>query len=125
MIDAIDVAKFPAGLHPATARLVRDFAYALAVKLMKSQEKYGYTDGWFRDYSETDCRRDLRKHLEKGNPIDVAAYVAFMWRHGWTTVSDERFRDALEYIRDKIGPGHGEPRAAEYADQILEADESR
>lgn len=33
----------------------------------------------------------------------------------------ERLRAALEYIRDNIGPGHGEPRGAEYADQILDS----
>lgn len=80
---------FPADLHPATARLVRDFAQALAAKLMKAQTKYGYTNGWLTQDWETECRQSLQSHIEKGDPLDVAAYAAFMWRRGWSTAQKE------------------------------------
>lgn len=72
-------------LHHATAALVNGFAWALAEKLAKAQAKYGYTDGWRRDDWEAECRASLMEHIAKGDPRDVAAYCAFMWRHGWST----------------------------------------
>lgn len=72
-------------LHPATAKLVSDFSAALAEKLAKAERKYGYTDGWLDANWEADCREALLKHIEKGDPRDVAAYCAFMWFHRWST----------------------------------------
>lgn len=76
---------FPAGLHPQTARLVRDFALALAAKLLRAEKEYGYNIGWLTEEWESECRRDLLKHIAKGDPLDVAAFAAFMWRRGWST----------------------------------------
>lgn len=41
--------------------------------------------GWERDDWEEQCQQGLLKHLEKGDPRDVAAYCAFMDHHGWIT----------------------------------------
>jgi hypothetical protein len=76
---------WPLKLHPATANLVLRFASALAWKLLRSQEKYGYVDNWARTSWAEEARRHLRDHHEKGDPLDVAAYCAFMWHHGWST----------------------------------------
>jgi hypothetical protein len=75
----------PVGLHPQTRDLVGRFAEALAGKLRRAEEKYGYGDGWRTDDWEAKCRHDLRVHLRKGDPLDVAIYAAFMWERGWST----------------------------------------
>lgn len=79
----------PEGLHPSTVRLVSEFSRALAVKLRDSQKKYAYVDGWIKPDWEAECRKHLREHMEKGDPVDVAAYCAFMWFHGWSTADVE------------------------------------
>ena len=72
-------------LHPTTDALINGFASALKAKLLKAQQKYGYSDNWARDDWETICREELMRHIEKGDPLDVAAYTAFMWKRGWST----------------------------------------
>lgn len=75
----------PDGLHPDTKALVLVFASAMAVKLHKAEKKYGYDNSWKNDNWQRECQRDLLAHVTKGDPLDVAAYCAFMWHHGWTT----------------------------------------
>lgn len=70
-------------LHPATAAMVANFADALAAKLRRSEEKYGYSDGWARTDWREECQAQLLEHVRKGDPLDVAAYAAFCWAHGW------------------------------------------
>jgi hypothetical protein len=72
-------------LHPKTAALVDRFAAALKEKLAAAEEKYGYSDGWATDDWMGECRKELRKHVAKGDPLDVAAYCAFLWHHGEAT----------------------------------------
>lgn len=74
-------------LHPATANLVNEFCEALKEKLLRSQVKYGFTTGWMGDKWEGECRTALMEHIKKGDPLDVAAYCAFMWHHGWPTIT--------------------------------------
>lgn len=75
----------PSGLHPDTAKLVIDFASALATKLYKAQLKYGYGANWTRGDWQSECLAHFQQHIGKGDPRDVAAYCAFMWYHGWPT----------------------------------------
>lgn len=72
-------------LHPKTEALVNGFASALKEKLLKAQQKYGYSDNWAKDDWEDICRSEMMRHIGKGDPIDVAAYTAFMWNRGWST----------------------------------------
>lgn len=72
-------------LHPMSKFLVERFSAALAAKLRAAEEKYGYSDGWKTDDWETECRRQLYLHAEKGDPRDVAIYAAFCWARGWST----------------------------------------
>lgn len=74
-------------LHPATADLVGRFAAALHDKLLAAQRKYGYSDNWQRADWMDECRQHLRQHIEKGDPLDVAAYCAFLWHHGASTTA--------------------------------------
>lgn len=78
--------EIPSGLHPDTGDLVARFSVALAEKLHKAEQKYGYDNGWKEDDNwGEECMGKLLEHIEKGDPIDVAAYCAFMWHHGWKT----------------------------------------
>ena len=78
--------KIPRGMDGATAALVVAFAEALAEKLHKADNKYGYGDLWAREDWRRRCQGQLIKHLKKGDSRDVAAYCAFLWYHGWPTV---------------------------------------
>ncbi len=84
---AIDVASVPFSLHPRTRDLVARFSDALALKLARAERKYGYSDGWASDDWLDACRADLARHVAKGDPLDVAAYCAFLWHHGASTQS--------------------------------------
>jgi hypothetical protein len=72
---------------PQTADLVDRFSAALKEKLLRSQRKYGYTDGWKHSdwVLAGECNDALIAHVEKGDPLDVAAYCAFLWHHGAST----------------------------------------
>jgi hypothetical protein len=85
-------------LHPNTAVLVIEFATALAEKLRVSEIKHGFSDNWAREDWQDECIRDLCEHLRKGDPRDVAAYCAFAWHHGWSTVPP-----VLQTIADDLG----------------------
>jgi hypothetical protein len=73
--------KLPTKLNVDSTKLVLEFSQALALKLLNAQEKYGYTDNWKRPDWMDECRQELRNHIEKGDPLDVAAYSAFLWYH--------------------------------------------
>lgn len=73
------------GIHPDTEDMVEEFAHALLKKLRAAEKKYGYSNKWlFADW-ESECRSELMRHIEKGDPLDVAAYCAFMWKRRWAT----------------------------------------
>lgn len=74
-------------LHPNTCNLVLKFATAIADKLAAAEAKYGYSDDWARDDWREICQNHFQQHIGKGDPRDVAAYCAFMWHHGWPTVT--------------------------------------
>jgi len=72
-------------LMPSTAKLVLDFAKAMADKLAAAEAKYGYGDSWAtpdaEDWPDPLCYERLMDHLAKGDPRDVANYCAFLWFH--------------------------------------------
>lgn len=78
-------ARAAACLHPSTYELVVHFTFALVEKLHLAQNKYGYTDNWKTDDWEIECREKMIDHIDKGDPVDVAAYCAFLWGRGWRT----------------------------------------
>lgn len=85
MTSAAHILEMPAELDHDTQLLVLAFAGALAGKLHAAQLKYGYTNGWAApDWLEA-CREQLVLHVAKGDPLDVAAYCAFLWHHGAET----------------------------------------
>lgn len=81
---------FPKELHPETRKLVINTAHALAVKLNKAQEKRPNAPiGWKLHPWRDECRASLLAHIEKGDPLDVMAYAAFMHYHGWSTAPEK------------------------------------
>lgn len=72
-------------MNPNTSDLVDRFAEALKAKLAKAEEKYGYSDDWLKTDWKDELLESLAEHVFKGDPIDVAAYCAFAWHHGWST----------------------------------------
>ncbi len=75
-------------------QLVSRFAAALREKLISFEAKYGWQGAWKRDSWANVLRKELRQHVGKGDPIDVAAYCAFAWHHGWS-LAQPRAEDGL------------------------------
>ncbi len=75
----------PNSLNRNTVALVCNFASSLATKLREAERKHGYGDGWKSPNWMDQCRADLMAHIDKGDPLDVAAYCAFLWYHGEKT----------------------------------------
>ncbi len=88
-----------AGRNPSPLRsLVDRFAVGLYQKLVETHQKRGYPDDhhpWMSDRWADDLRAQLRRHVGKGDPLDVAAYCAFAWHHGWSLASDTPITDAV------------------------------
>jgi len=76
--------------------LVNRFSAALVLKLCAADKKYGYANAWMKKDWMIECQKKLISHLAKGDPLDVAAYCAFMWHHGWKTVAPDAARLANE-----------------------------
>lgn len=76
----------PVGLHPDAQTLVAGIAQDMANKLMKAQEKYGWTNGW-RDERFTPAMwtEETIRHIQKGDPLDVINYMAFARDRKWAT----------------------------------------
>lgn len=81
--DSIET-EVPRKLHPDSKALVKEIAYRLGVKLYKAEQKYGYSNNWLVDDWEHICQQELRKHIEKGDPLDVIAYCSFMLARNWS-----------------------------------------
>lgn len=74
-------------LHPETAQLVDDFAAAMKAKLLETQRKrieagldpiaWKIAGPPAPNWPAT----ELRRHIPKGDPLDVAACAAFCWFH--------------------------------------------
>ena len=78
----------PSQLHRDTVNLVWQFSSAMAKKLRKSELKYGYDNKWKDNDWADECRKQLQHHIDKGDPLDVANYCAFLWYMKETTSED-------------------------------------
>lgn len=74
-----------------TDDLVDRFAVALKEKLNAAEEKHGWNNTWLNkgDLLRHNIIADMHVHITKGDPLDVAAYCAFLWHHGWKTEHPE------------------------------------
>lgn len=78
-------AAHAAAPHAQTDRLIDRFADAVRRKLARAEAKHGWRNAWARDDWNGECQTHLAQHVAKGDPLDVAAYAAFCWHHGWPT----------------------------------------
>ena len=103
--------------------LVTRFSAALLEKLKAAREKYGYRGELWRESDwEQDCQQGLLNHLAKGDPRDVAAYCAFMWYHGWSTVApdDDELHGCREALRKAaIQNAKNEANISDLNDMVL------
>ncbi len=67
--------------------LVSRFSIALLGKLRAAANKG--RSGWDATDWKADCQSGLARHVAKGDPLDVAAYAAFCWHHGWPTMAPD------------------------------------
>ena len=104
--------KIPRGMDGATAALVVAFAEALAEKLHKADNKYGYGDLWAREDWRRRCQGQLIKHLKKGDSRDVAAYCAFLWYHKQPTVRSTRATNVAPQASPSVAPADSESGSA-------------
>ena len=86
-----------------TDALVDRFAAALKVKLRAAEAKYGWKNGWLKSDWQVECQNGLLRHVGKGDPLDVAAYAAFCWHHGWPSAS----RRSTDFVTGAVIPTAG------------------
>lgn len=77
--------KLPEGTHPDNVSLLQRLADDFLAKMIHNQQKYGYSNEWLTTDWEDECRQEMMRHIEKGDPLDVAIYAAFMLYRGWST----------------------------------------
>jgi hypothetical protein len=86
----------------AISDLIARFSVALLEKLKASEAKYGWQNGWLKDDWANDLRHEIRRHIEKGDPRDVAAYCAFAWHHGWTLCLTTPENKSYDIVRESV-----------------------
>jgi len=72
-------------LHIDSQNLLKECFSQLEEKMIRNQEKYGYSNEWLMHDWEDECRENMMSHIEKGDPKDVAIYAMFMMFRGWST----------------------------------------
>ncbi|MBB5762104.1 ribosomal protein L37AE/L43A [Methylorubrum rhodesianum] len=92
-----------AGSGAETDALVDRFSAALKVKLRAAEAKYGWKNGWLKSNWQVECQNGLLRHVGKGDPLDVAAYAAFCWHHGWPSAS----RRSTDFVTGAVIPTAG------------------
>lgn len=77
--------------------LVGAFTDTLKAKLNAADAKYGYADAWMH-CDVNGLRLDMYRHLQKGDPRDVAGYCAMLWARDASTAlpADQEVPDAAE-----------------------------
>lgn len=94
-------AQSPPPADDAEADLVARFSAALLAKLRASEAKYGWQRAWTKPDWQDELPAKLLQHVHKGDPIDVAAYAAFAWHHGWSVSPPPIMGEGLDAILDE------------------------
>ncbi len=81
--------KFPVELGEESTALLLRYAEAMAIKMVVAEKKHNHGESWLNPNWESDCRDAFMAHIEKGDPLDVGIYTAFMWHHKWKTAFSE------------------------------------
>lgn len=72
-------------LHPDSEKLLQQCFLQLREKMIRNEQKYGWTNEWLTSDWEDECRNEMKRHIEKGDPKDVAIYAMFMMFRGWSS----------------------------------------
>lgn len=72
-------------LEAELRQLCNKFADKMYAKMIKSEEKYNFNGRWKWDYQIPKMQQALAEHVNKGDPIDVANFCAFLDYHGAST----------------------------------------
>ncbi|EPJ3803339.1 hypothetical protein OND84_002597 [Morganella morganii] len=86
------VINLPTGLHKDSQAMVLKTAEVVAEKMRATELKRGMTNEWTKPDWESACINDFLRHVDKGDPRDLAVYAIMMIHHGWTT------KDAVKNI---------------------------
>nr|WP_301538314.1 hypothetical protein [Providencia rettgeri] len=79
------VINLPADLHKDSQAMVLKTAEVVAEKMRATELKRGMTNEWTKPDWESACINDFLRHVDKGDPRDLAVYAIMMIHHGWTT----------------------------------------
>lgn len=92
------------------AGLVAEFAQALLEKLDAvhgSRDLPADYHPWMASDWVDEVRAQVRLHVQKGDPRDVAVYCAFAWHHGWSLVQEpQESAPALEAVEARFTELH-------------------
>jgi len=70
-----------------SAQMLHQFFQAVADKFAAAEEKHQWKDEWRNIKDEEELfMKACKKHLEKGDPIDVCIYLAIMHYYDWGTI---------------------------------------
>jgi hypothetical protein len=67
----------------ALNKVLREFTQAIREKLLKNERKYQFNGAWKKDDWKSELQLEIRNHVVKGDPLDVAIYAMFAHYHGW------------------------------------------
>lgn len=76
--------------------ILEGFSRILVAKLMQNEKKHKFGFSWKKPDWEEQLQREIVKHVEKGDPRDVAIYAMFAWFHNWRTAPEEEADWQLE-----------------------------
>lgn len=88
--------SLPKGLHNESKSLVLKTAEIVAEKMRATEQKRGLTNEWAKPDWGSACINDFLRHIDKGDPRDLAVYASVMIHHGWTT------KDALKNVIGQV-----------------------
>jgi hypothetical protein len=77
-------------------QLCDDFRDALYESLCEAERKHGWDGQWKRDGWRLELIDCLLQNVQEGDPLKVAAYAAFAWRHNWSLKADGADDDRYE-----------------------------
>ena len=91
------------------AGLVAEFAQALLEKLDAvhgSRDLPADYHPWMASDWVDEVRAQVRLHVQKGDPRDVAVYCAFAWHHGWSLTQEPQESTLWELIAEQAHGKH-------------------
>lgn len=102
------VINLPTDLHKDSQALVLKTAEVVAEKMRATELKRGLSNEWTKPDWGSACINDFLRHVDKGDPRDLAVYASMMIHHGWTTKDvvknaiGQVFEQASQELREEL-----------------------